>query len=294
MSAIVIWNRKQKREEKEIVYGGAGVRALYSNPWGFAFADWLLARPLLSRLYGRFENTKYSTEKIPLFLEKFQIDMSQFEDRPFQSFNDFFTRRFKPGMRNFAGDSKIMPAPCEARYFAFAEINEKTLFPVKGEFLSAAGLLGPKYAKLFQDGPGFIARLCPTDYHRFHFPDDGKTLDSYTIHGKLHSVNPVALRKKADILLTNERHVSILDTQNFGLLAYVEVGALFVGKIVQSYQIDANFSRGQEKGYFLFGGSTVVVLGQKGAWLPDEDLLHKTAQGMESLICLGDGIAKRL
>src|SRR4051812_5506558 len=133
MSAIVIWNRKEKREEEEIVYGGAGVKALYGNRLGFALADMLLAQPFLSRLYGNFENTKYSTEKIPLFIEKFQIDLSQFEEGPYKSFNDFFTRKFKPGKRSFASDANEMPAPCEARYLFFSEVNEKTLFPVKGE-----------------------------------------------------------------------------------------------------------------------------------------------------------------
>ena len=107
-----------------------------------------------------------------------------------------------------------------------------------------------------------IARLCPVDYHRYHYPDAGRTLAHYPVHGKFHSVNPAALRYSDAIFATNERYVSILDTENFGKLAYIEVGAMMVGKIVQTHPTDQPFRRGDEKGYFLFGASTVIVLGQ--------------------------------
>ena len=137
-----------------------------------------------------------------------------------------------------------------------------------------------------------IARLCPVDYHRFHFPDSGSMVERYTLSGKFHSVNPVALKAQPTIFLENERCVSILKTDNFGYLAYVEVGALCVGKIVQSTNEMVRFERGQEKGYFLFGGSTVIVLGEKGKWLPDSDILENTRKGHETFIKLGACIGK--
>lgn len=110
-------------------------------------------------------------------------------------------------------------------------------------------------------------------------------------HGKLHSVNPLALRRKADLFLHNERQISLLNTDHFGRLAYVEVGALCVGKIVQTFG-SSLFQRGEEKGYFLFGASTVIVYGEPGAWRPSEDLLQQSAQGRETLVELGSPVAK--
>jgi phosphatidylserine decarboxylase len=138
-----------------------------------------------------------------------------------------------------------------------------------------------------------VARLCPVDYHRFHFPDDGRILDHYRIPGFYHSVNPLALKKKSDIFITNERHVTSLDTVNFGKLAYIEVGALCVGKIVQSFT-DKVFKRGEEKGYFLFGASTVVLVGQKGLWSPSQDVLENTEKGLETYIKLGDQVGIKI
>jgi len=94
-------------------------------------------------------------------------------------------------------------------------------------------------------------------------------------------VNPLALKKIPTVFSDNERKVTILETENFGKLAYVEVGAICVGKIVQSREMVGTFDRGEEKGYFLFGGSTVILLGEKGKWVPDDIILEKTEMGME-------------
>src|SRR5690606_18415701 len=114
-----------------------------------------------------------------------------------------------------------------------------------------------------------------------------------TVAGQFHSVNPMALKIKEDIFIANERRVSILETENFGKLAYIEVGAICVGKIVQSFDETKSFKRGDEKGYFLFGGSTVIVLGQAGKWAPSDDIIRNTQKGMETYIQLGDEVALR-
>ena len=144
----------------------------------------------------------------------------------------------------------------------------------------------------FRNGPCLLARLCPVDYHRFHFPDSGSITHFHVETGKLHSVNPLALQKKPSLFLGNERQISVLQTRHFGLLAYVEVGALMVGKIVQSHPQERVFERGEEKGYFLFGGSTVIVYGEKGAWVPEADILEHTAQRREVLVELGQPVAR--
>ena len=150
-----------------------------------------------------------------------------------------------------------------------------------------------KWAETFSEGPLVVARLCPVDYHRYHYPDDGLVLESYRVPGILHSVNPIALKQKSEIFLKNERQVSILETKNFGKLAYIEVGATCVGKIIQSSK-SKNFSRGEEKGYFLFGGSTVILLGEKGAWTPSQDILDWTLKGTEVYLKLGQEMGRKL
>ena len=125
-------------------------------------------------------------------------------------------------------------------------------------------------------------------------PDNGKVIDHYPVHGRYDSVNPLALKLKNDIFIANERHVTLLQTENFGRLAYVEVGAICVGKIVQSHRWSKPFLRGEEKGYFLFGGSTVVLLGEKGAWKPSKDVVENTKNNIETYVTLGDEIAVKL
>jgi phosphatidylserine decarboxylase len=285
-----IWDRQGRKEFTEKVYGDALIRGLYGNRAGYFLTDQVLAKPWFSKLYGTLQSSRWSAQKIPGFAKEFEIKMEEYEAGPFASFNDFFIRKFRSGRRPFPETPELMGSFAESRMYAFSQEQES--IPVKGIALSPKEILGKEYAR-FQGGPCLLARLCPVDYHRFHFPDSGKVLAQFRQAGKLHSVNPLALQANPKLFLENERQVSILHTENFGLLAYVEVGALCVGKIVQSYTGE-RFQRGQEKGYFLFGGSTVIVFGEKGAWLPDPDLLEKTGKGMETFVRLGEPIAHRM
>ena len=139
-----------------------------------------------------------------------------------------------------------------------------------------------------------LARVAPVDYHRIHYPDDGRTTYSDRIGGRLWTINWRALQNKPDILFRNERHVQVLDTRNFGLLCFVEIGAMTVGRIVQTHRLDQPFWRGDEKGYFCFGGSAIVVFGEPGAWLPSADILKNTPDGVETFLRLGEPAAGRL
>jgi phosphatidylserine decarboxylase len=243
---------------------------------------------------GAYHDSQTSTRKISGFIDRYGIRMEEFEAQKFSSFNDFFIRKFKAGARQWS-KTPSMSAFAEARYFAWDSTSDATVIPVKGAHLSPRDLLGqavqPEICQKLLGGPLLLARLCPTDYHRFHFPDSGEWMSMHDVHGKLHSVNPVAFSARPRALLENERKVSILKTDVLGTLAYIEVGALGVGKIVQSHPPGTHFQRGDEKGYFLFGGSTVIVLGEPGKWKPDTDLLQNTARGIETMIRLGEQVA---
>jgi len=299
-SEIIILNRESGNLEKERVYGDLFVKFLYQSAPG-RLVENFLSENWVSKLYGLYQGSVLSHHKIQKFIQDFQIDMDEFIGQDeYKSFNDFFVRKFKNGKRIFSHDPNSLSAFAEARYLGFDKIDLNQTYPVKGKELTGESLLAhTDLAECFHEGPILIARLCPVDYHRFHFPDDGVLKKFYEIHGQLHSVNPMALSSVSEIYIKNERQVSILETANFGKLAYIEVGALCVGKIVQTHQCFSNsdikdFKRGDEKGIFLFGGSTVILLGEKNRWRPCKDILENTSKKREVLIKLGQAVGEKL
>lgn len=295
---IKYYNREKDTVETEKVYGDKAVRWLYETGPGKKLTKLLIKRPL-SVLYGAIQESSFSKSKVQPFIKDFSINIEEYvpeegrhSDDPYSSFNAFFIRKFKEGARLFEEQSDLFPAFSEARYFGHESLNGDVKIPVKGELWNSHALLSSKkWTQTFADGPCLLARLCPVDYHRFHFPDDGEIIDHYRVPGVLHSVNPVALKEFPEVFAVNERQVTILETKNFGKLAYVEVGAVCVGKIIQSRSMTGDFKRGEEKGYFLFGGSTVIVLGEKGKWVPDSVILEHTKKGMEVYQKLGSRVA---
>jgi phosphatidylserine decarboxylase len=280
---------------EEQVYGGFWIRLLYGT-WPGKLVSAIVAAPPFSRIYGWLQDRPSSRRKVRPFIEKFDIRMADFlpeegreSNDPYSSFNQFFTRRVTASARPFS-DGDEFPAPCDARYFGYQRLDDSVSVPVKGDCFQATALLqSDEWNDCFEGGPGFVARLCPVDYHRFHFPDAGTVLASWRIPGALHSVNPWALAFREDIFMINERQVTILDTVSFGRLAYVEVGATCVGRIVQTHS-GTTFSRGDEKGMFLFGGSTVIVIGERGRWRMAPGIVENTDQGIETYIKMGRSI----
>ena len=297
-------NRSSNRVENEKVYGSQYVDLAYKNPIGLFLTKMFFVRPWLSKLMGAYEDSRRSVSKIKPFIEQYQIPMDQYEPQEFHSFNDFFIRKFRAGKRIFNPSPKAFCAGAEARYLAFENISANSRVKVKGIDLSISELFGNTkeehaLAQEFDGGTVIIARLCPVDYHRYHFPCDGEVLNQYQVSGLLHSVNPVALSVEPEIFLINERHVCIFKNETFGNVAMIEVGALGVGKIIQSYAkanyVGTKFVKGDEKGYFLFGGSTVIWVLKKGALTLDQDLTTNSSNNKEILetwIPLGDTLGE--
>lgn len=300
---IKYFNRMTGKNEIEKVYGDWFIKFLYCSVAGKKVGG-LFTNKYFSELYGAYQDLPVSHKKVRPFIEKFNIDMDLYEPGTrealdprdsYSTFNEFFIRKFKMGKRPFVAEPNRMPAFAEARYVGFDAIDEKSVYPVKGQYLRAKDLIGnEQVAKIFEGGPLMIARLCPVDYHRYHYPDNGHVIDNFRVAGAYDSVNPFALKYKNQIFIKNERHVSIIQTENFGKLAYIEVGAICVGKIVQTHRWNKPFMRGEEKGYFLFGGSTVVVVGEKGAWKPSADITKNTANGIETYLHLGQEVATKI
>jgi phosphatidylserine decarboxylase len=255
--------------------------------------QWLESQPAYDRLIAAFQHAPWSRRKIEPFVRRHRIDMSEFEPVHYRSYAQFFGRKFRPGARRFPDDPSVMGAFAEARYFGWRAVDPAMSFPIKGHSLSAETILGSaERAASFAGGPVILARLAPVDYHRVHYFDDGATGECDRLGRRNWTVNQNALRSKPDILFRNERSIQILHTAHFGRLAFVEIGALTVGRVVQTHAVDRPFKRGEEKSCFAFGGSAIIVFGAPGAWAPADDILTHTEQGIETLLRLGQEVAR--
>jgi phosphatidylserine decarboxylase len=292
--SILVWHRREGRMVPEKVQDRGILGFLYGSALGRLTTAAFFSRALFSRLYAASYCGRRSARKIEPFVREYGVDAAQFEDRPYASFNDFFARRFKPGARSFVPDPSIMPAFAEGRYLAWEAALPGMAFPVKGQRLPLEELLGGEVAAAgFRQGPLVVARLATQDYHRVHVVDGGPIADHYRLEGSLDSVNPIALAAKGDVLSTNVREVTTQETESFGRIAYVEVGAMTVGRIVQHLRPGARPRRGDEKCHFELGASTVVLVGQPGRWVPDREILENTRKGVETFVELGTPVARR-
>ena len=286
---LPVWDRHSQRQVSEFLDDHP---TTYETEPARSPMQWLESQPLYDWVYAALQHTAWSRRKIAPFVKKHGIDLSEFEPRDYRSYADFFVRKFKPGARRFPGETGKMGAFAEARYMGWNARTKDQTFPVKGHSLDAERLLGnANSARGFEQGPVLLARLSPVDYHRVHYPDDGMTRDRARLGRRLWTVNWRALQSKPDILFINERHVNLLETRHFGRLGFVEIGAMTVGRIVQTHHVERPFVRGAEKSLFCFGGSAIAVFGEPGAWRPVADILENTAKGVETMVRLGETLA---
>jgi len=284
------YDRYAQSVVEEAIYGEAWLRWAYDNPLGRLTNSAVLRRTWFSVLFGAWMNTRASAARIAGFVDKFGIDMSQFEAPAagWSSFNEFFIRPLAAGARPVDADALTVVFPADGRHTAFPDGADLSSLVVKGRAFTLAELLGDAaLARRFEGGALVVSRLCPTDYHRFHFPVAGVAEKAKRLPGPLDSVSPVAIRAGARSLCANKRECTFLKTEPAGLVAVLEVGAACVGRIVQSYQPGA-VGKGAEKGYFLFGGSTVITLFEPGRVTLAADMVEHSAQGMETYARMGD------
>lgn len=298
-SPLTVWDRHQQRLLTEQVPMERAMRFLHGTRSGRLLSALWFARPHASRTYARLRATGPATTRdIAPFIQKYAIDMEEFRTPAggFQSFDDFFVRQFREGIRPFTQDPNLLASPVEGRVSAWRTLEEVRDFCVKQQHLSPEAVLADAaLARQFQGGPLMLLRLAPQDYHRFHYPDDARLLSQRHVPGWLYSVHPIAmaLRGGGDAMCANERHVTVMQTAHFGALAMVEVGAITVGRIVQHHDAGDEVRRGEEKGMFRYGGSSLVLFGERGAWTPDEEMLERTRRGVETLVRLGTPIGHR-
>jgi phosphatidylserine decarboxylase len=290
-----IYERQTQSIIEEGAYKIEGLLFLYQTKRGRLLTNIVLKRRFVSKAYGRIMQSKSSIKQIPKFIKHYNIDLNEVE-RPvhsFKSFNDFFIRKLKTGARPVDQRPEHLISPADSRLFVF-KINPAQEFPVKGYWYQLNDLVkDEKLSAEYLDGWCFIYRLAPSDYHRFGYIDNGRQDPVVKINGVLHSVNPVALNAVAGVMAKNYRELTVLHTENFEAVIHIEVGALFVGKIVQQHHDTYSFLRGEEKGWFEFGGSTIIQLFKKNTIIPDLDILEHSAKGTETLVKIGEKVGKK-
>lgn len=300
MTRIFYLDRKTKRVEEEKVYGKFYVECAYGSQPFFQPLKKILTPCLtnshwFSRFYGCMQKASSSKKKILPFIEKFHLDTSEFLDpvESFACFNDFFVRKLKKEARPIEENPKVATLPADGRYLVFQDISKSSHFYIKGQRLDMKELLkNDSLLKEYFNASVVFARLCPTDYHRFHFPCDCIASKPKLINGALHSVNPIALRQNIKILSENKRVLTELHTKEFGKVLYIEVGAIAVGSIKQTFTPDKSYKKGDEKGYFEFGGSTVLLLFKQGSITFEEDLLSASYEKLEVKANMGEALGR--
>ncbi len=287
--AIKYINRQTGKIETEKVAGENWLKWLYYNPLGELSLNTIVKRKFVSEIYGRLMDTKWSAKKVEPFVKKYNIDLSIAQKQHFDSFNDFFTRKLKPGARPVDTALNVLVSPGDGKLLVYQNIDS-SYFIVKGyKFDVKTFLANDSLANLYRNGSLAVLRLCPTDYHRFHFPVDANVSGEHLINGYLYSVSPIALRRITDIFLLNKREYVILANRRFGEIIMTEVGATMVGSIIQTSK-NSNVKKGEEKGYFKFGGSSIVLIFKKGSIKFDSDLVNNTKKGFETEVKMGERI----
>ena len=284
--------RYKDRTGKEVCANGQQdvfLQKLYGTALGRKLLS-VLVQPVVSRIAGRFMDSGLSAVLVSPFVQKNHIDLSQYEKQEFTSYNDFFTRKIRPSSRPFAEAAEAFTAPCDSKLSVYP-ITEEAQFCIKDTQYTMESLTRSKrVAKEYEGGILCVFRLTVDDYHRYAFVDDGELSREFHIPGVYHTVNPVA-GEYYPIYKENTREFCIQKSRHFGRLLLMEVGALLVGRIV-NHDVEQTVSRGEEKGYFEFGGSTIILLTQKGAVLPRKNILYRSARGEDTRIRQGEKIGK--
>lgn len=275
---IVVTNEKQNILLKKL-YGTVCGRVILKA----------LTAPAVSKAAGVFMDSWLSVPLIKRFIKSSGIDTSQYVMKKFRSYNEFFTRRVKRGMRPIDRMPSHFISPCDSKLTVY-KIGKSSVFRIKGSRYRVSDLIQNDFlAKRYEGGYCMIFRLEVDDYHRYCYIDSGTKTENTFINGELHTVNPIAL-EHYNIYKRNCREYTVLHTENFGDVVQVEVGAMMVGRIVNRHGA-AEVVRGEEKGKFEFGGSTIVLLVQDDMIRIDDDILRNSAENIETVVKYGEKVA---
>lgn len=291
-TTVRLYNKETGMEENEVLFQSEASNFLYNNKFGKLLMNVIFKRRFTSNLIGFHKNSKYSKKEILPFINTFKINVDEIL-RPidsFVSFNDFFIRELKEGSRKVDIDVKSLISPADSKLLTYT-IKNDTIIPFKGSRFTIYELLkNHDLANEYIDGVCLVFRLAPVDYHRFCYIDDGYHQEITPINGNLHSVNNFALSSGTKVFQENYREYCVLHTKNIKKVIHIDVGAIGVGRIKQHNIKGCSFKKGQEKGYFEFGGSTIILLFKKNTVKIDSDILKYSENGIETIVKYGSKI----
>lgn len=270
---------------------------LYNTRPGAWLNALLVDHPALSRLYGWWQRQPWSRARIERFIAEFQLDPAEFAGSigDYRSFHDFFVRRIRLQHRPLHADPLACIAPCDGKVLVYPRVDSATRFRIKRSVFDLNGCIGdPELAARFDGGAMVVSRLSFADYHYFHFPDAGVPSVARAVPGRYHAGGPYAQRHLIPFFSENYRMITHFESETFGDMLLIEVGALTVGSIEQNYEPDKRVHKGDVKGHFDLGGSTVVLLFRPGVIRFDEDLCRATEQDLETYVRLGDRLGRRV
>lgn len=288
-------NRSNNTIEIERPPGEELLRFLYNNPFGEKIILPLAKQKFISDWYGKAMDSPGSIKRIEPFVKTLNIDMTEAQKKisEFNSFNDFFYRKLKPGMRKIEGG---LVSPGDGRILAFENVSEVNTFFVKGEkFTLKEFLRDDSLAEKYKNSSMVILRLAPNDYHRYHFPYEGIPSESKNIDGVYYSVSPISLEKNfTKVFSKNKKEICKLRTKDKGEILIIPVGATMVGSLNATFQPGSLVKKGEEMGYFAFGGSTVVLLFNPNSFELDNDLIENTKNKLETFVKMGEKIGREI
>lgn len=302
---ILLFDRTTKQVVEEIVSPVIllSMRTLYQSKIGRRFLrnhGFLHRIQELSVAEGEYRDSEESKKEIKDFVESFkgQLDMASAEKpmSEYKTFNEFFARKLKPEARTICPGNEIITSAADCRLHVYKSVDEATRFWIKGRNFSIPGLLADdgsdnSLSRKFFNGSMVIFRLAPQDYHRYHSPVNGLIKSITDVPGHLLTVNPIAINcKYADVFTVNKRSVMVLETPEFGTVAFIAIGATLVGSIVWTAQAGSSVAKGDELGFFKFGGSTCIALFQPGCVDWDADIAANSERSLETLVQMGDHI----
>lgn len=273
MKGIQYINRQSGEIETEEVWKEGLLQFFYGpSTLGKMLLYPIAKSALFSKLVGSYQRLPRTKKAIAPFVQQYKIDPTEFLQPEFDSFNDFFIRKLKKEARPIASSEAVIPA--DGRFLFFENLHSCPYIAIKGKKYSLSELIGDD-GEPYREGSAVIGRLCPSDYHRFHFPIDCIPQEPKLLNGSLFSVNPIALRVRPTIFYENKRIVTKLRSKRFKEVLMIEFGATSVGSITETFTPHQPVRKGDEKGYFSFGGSALMLLFQKGTIAFSPDLLNR-------------------
>jgi phosphatidylserine decarboxylase len=288
-------DRRTGERVAEPIYAQGFLVWAYNSWLGRVVTEFLLSRSLFSHIYGWLHRRRWSKRKIAPFVGRMKIDMT---DSPraiddFDSFDDFFTRDIDISSRPIDPDPRVCVSPVDGRIFAYPRIDPAHQFRIKGNKFDLAGLLRDDgLARTYAHGSLVISRLYLGDYHHFHFPDSGFPGAAKLIPGRCFAVSPYSRSRSIPFYSENKRALTLFDSDHFGRLAMVEIGAFTIASIRQEFHPGEHMSKGAHKGFFGLGGSVVALLFEKDAIALDGDLCANTRAGLETFVRLGEPVGR--